>query len=149
MSYVVRRRRPHSLNLFSSETNWPIKVKFHTDLLWDGGTKVCSNGPGHMTKVAAVPIYGKNLFLRNQKADDLKTWHASLGARVLPSLLKWWPWVDLDLFYDTVKFSPICFYMGKKSIWEKGKTMGFSETIVVYDLKLATEDRNDKKFLLT
>ena len=23
--------------------------------------KVCSNGPGHMTKMAAMPIYGKNL----------------------------------------------------------------------------------------
>ena len=33
--------------------------------------------------------------------------------------------------------------------WEKGKTMDFSETIVVYDLKLATDDRSDKKFLLT
>ena len=47
-------------------------------LLWDGGTKVCSNGPGHMTKKTAV-----------------------------------------------------------------------SETIVVYDLKLATNDQSDKKFLLT
>ena len=35
-------------------------------------------------------------------------------------------------------------------VWEKGKTMDFSETSVVYDLKLATDDRNDKKkFLLT
>ena len=33
-------------------------------------------------------------------------------------------------------------------VWEKGKTMDFSET-VVYDLKLATNDRSDKKFLLT
>ena len=33
-------------------------------------------------------------------------------------------------------------------VWEKGKTMDFSETIIVYDLKLATDDR-DKKFLLT
>ena len=32
---------------------------------------------------------------------------------------------------------------------EKGKTMDSSETIVVYDLKLATDDRSDKKFLLT
>ena len=31
------------------------------ELLWDRGTKVCSNGPGHMTKMAAMPIYGKNL----------------------------------------------------------------------------------------
>ena len=34
-------------------------------------------------------------------------------------------------------------------VYEKGKTMDFSETIVVYDLKLATDDRSDKKFLLT
>ena len=61
------------------------------ELLWDGGTKVCSNGPGHMTKMAATPIYGKNLKnlrLWNQKADDLETWYASAGSQVLPSLLK-------------------------------------------------------------
>ena len=33
--------------------------------------------------------------------------------------------------------------------WEKEKTMDFSETIVAYDLKLATDDQSDKKFLLT
>ena len=31
-------------------------------------------------------------------------------------------------------------------VWEKGKTMDFSETVVVYDLKLATDDQSDKKF---
>ena len=34
-------------------------------------------------------------------------------------------------------------------VWEKGKTMDFSKTIVVYDLKLATDDQSDKKFPLT
>ena len=34
-------------------------------------------------------------------------------------------------------------------VWEKGKTMDFSETIVIYDLKLATDDQSDKTFLLT
>ena len=34
-------------------------------------------------------------------------------------------------------------------VWEKDKTMDFSETIVVYDLKLATDDQSDKKFLWT
>ena len=57
----VRRRCPHSFNIFSSETTGPMKVKFHMELLWDGGTKVCSNSPGHMTKMSAMPIYGKNL----------------------------------------------------------------------------------------
>ena len=58
---------------------------------WDGGTKVCSNGRGHKTKVAAMPIYGnnlKNLLLRNQKADDLDTWYAASGAQELLSLFK-------------------------------------------------------------
>ena len=54
-------RRPHFLNIFSSETTGPIKDKFHIELLWDRGMKFCSNGPGHMTKMAAMPIYGKNL----------------------------------------------------------------------------------------
>ena len=40
-----------------------------------GGTKVCSNGPGHMTKMAAVPIYGKNplkiFFSRTRKLMTL------------------------------------------------------------------------------
>ena len=29
---------------------------------------------------------------------------------------------------------------------KKGKTVDFSETIVVYDLKVATDGRSDKKF---
>ena len=53
-------RHPHSSNIFS-ETTGPIKVKFHMELLLDGGTKICSNGPGHLTKMAAMSIYGKNL----------------------------------------------------------------------------------------
>ena len=73
----------------------------------------------------------KNLLLRNQKADDLETWYAALGAQVLPKFLINDPGLTLTYF-----------------VWEKGKTMDFSETIVVYDLKLATDDRRDKEFLL-
>ena len=48
-------------NIFSSETAGPIEVKFHVEPPWDWGTKVYSNGSGHRTKMAAMPIYGKNL----------------------------------------------------------------------------------------
>ena len=48
-------------NFFSLETARPIDDKFHVDHPWDGGMKICSNGPGHMTKMAAMPIYGKNI----------------------------------------------------------------------------------------
>ena len=47
--------------IFSSETTGPIETKIHVELPWDGGTKFCSNGPGHMTSMAVMPIYGKNI----------------------------------------------------------------------------------------
>ena len=42
------------------------------ELFWDGGTKVCSNVPGHMTKMAAMPIYGKNLKKSSSPEPTLK-----------------------------------------------------------------------------
>ena len=56
-----RRRRQQCLNIFSSETALPIKAKFYVEPPWEGGTKIYINGPGHMTMMAAMPIYGKNL----------------------------------------------------------------------------------------
>ena len=47
------------LNFFSSITTRLIEAKFHVEPPKDAGTKACSNGPGHMTKMAAMPIYGK------------------------------------------------------------------------------------------
>ena len=74
-------------NIFSSEATGPTEAKFHVEPPLDWGTKVCSNGPGHMTKIATMHIYGINLLL-NQKAYDLETWYVASGARVLPSLFK-------------------------------------------------------------
>ena len=45
----------------------------------DLGTNVCSNGPGHMTKMAAMPINGKNP-LKIFFADNLGTWYVALGV---------------------------------------------------------------------
>ena len=45
---------------------------------WDGGTKVCSNGPGHMTKMAATPIYGKNLKKSSSPGPKLGMQHLVL-----------------------------------------------------------------------
>ena len=59
---VVFQRRPLTISkVFFSETTWPIKVKFYVEPPWEGGTKVCINGLGHMTKMATMSIYGKNL----------------------------------------------------------------------------------------
>ena len=63
-------------NIFSSETTRQIEAKFHMESQWDGGTKVCIFGPGHMTKMAAMPIYGKNpskiFFSRTKRPMTLK-----------------------------------------------------------------------------
>ena len=41
------------------KTAKPIVAKFHVEPQWDGKKKVYLNGLGHMTKMAAIPIYGK------------------------------------------------------------------------------------------
>ena len=60
LSVSVRRPSTFSKD-FSSETTGPISVKFHMQPLDRGGKKVCIFRQGHMTKMAAMPIYGKNL----------------------------------------------------------------------------------------
>ena len=60
-SVVVVVVCPFTFSNVFSETAWPIKAKFYVEPPWEEGTKVCINGPGHMTKMAAMPIYGKNL----------------------------------------------------------------------------------------
>ena len=70
--------------------------------------KIYWHDAGHMTKMAATPIYGKNpskIFLSGT-GGPIST-KLGMSALVTPahhSLFKWWPWVDLDLFYDKVKF---------------------------------------------
>ena len=77
-------------NIFSSETAWPIKAKFYVEPLWEGGTKVYINGPGHMTKMAATPIYGKNpsKLLQNRRADFQETWYVASGTHARHILYK-------------------------------------------------------------
>ena len=62
------------------------------------GASIYKYGLCHMTKMAAMPVYGKNfknLYLWNLKSYDLETWHGALGTQALQSLYRWWPWVDL------------------------------------------------------
>ena len=42
-------------------TTGPIATKFHIQPPGPLGKKNCSNDLGHMTNMAAMPIYGKNL----------------------------------------------------------------------------------------
>ena len=94
------------LSFYSSETAWLIEDKFHLELPLDKRTKVYSNGPGHMTKMVTMPIYGKtlnNLLLLNRKADDLEIWYAASGARVLPNCSNYDPGLTMTYFTARLK----------------------------------------------
>ena len=73
---------------------------------WDGGTKVCSNGPGHMTKMAAMLIYDKNfkkIFFSGTKR--LMTLKLGMQHRVLEY---YQVYHCLAYFTSKVKFGPLC-----------------------------------------
>ena len=100
-----------------------------------------------MTKMAPIAIYGKNLkkifFSRNKRPMIL-----NLGMHHW--LLEYYQICSNDgpgltLTYFMARSNLVCYAF----VWEKGKTVDFSETIVVYDLKLAIDDLSDKKFLFT
>ena len=47
------------------------------------------NNPGHMTKMAAMNIYGKkNLLLKNHWTDFKETWHVASGTEILQCVYK-------------------------------------------------------------
>ena len=90
-------RRSSSLSVRSQfQTSSPLKPlgQSKPNFMWSlpgKGAKFYINGPGHITKMAARPIYGKNLkniLLQNQKSYDLETWHVASGTQALQSLYK-------------------------------------------------------------
>ena len=50
----------HNFKHLLLRTACPIKAKFYMEPPWVGVTNDCSRHLGHMTKMAATPIYGKN-----------------------------------------------------------------------------------------
>ena len=94
---------------------------------WDEGIKVCSNGPGHMTKMAAMPIYGKNM--KNSSLEPKGWWPwkfvCCIGySRTTKFVQMMTPRLTLTYFTARSNLVPYAF------VWEKVKTMDFSETIV-------------------
>ena len=109
------------------------------------GNESCSNGSGHMTKMAAMPIYikkkqnkQKKKKKKRQKAKHpppKKTMTLKVGMqyRVLECYrvcLNDDPELTLTYFTARSNLVPYAF------VWGKGKAMNFSETVVVYDIKV-------------
>ena len=68
-------------NIFFSKTAWPIKAKFYVEPPWVGGRKVCSPLLGHMTKMATMPIYGKNPSKSSSPSDLNKVLYESVKVQ--------------------------------------------------------------------
>ena len=72
------------------------------------------NNPGHMTKMAAMPIYGKNpskiFFSRTGGSIDFKeTWHEASMAKVLQCIYIYHdPVMTLTFFYGKVNIGRQC-----------------------------------------
>ena len=64
-----------SLILFSSKTSVMNEAKLYVEALLDEEMKVCSWDLGHMIKMAAVPIYNKNLWKSSSlESNDRCPW---------------------------------------------------------------------------
>ena len=66
-----------------------------------------------MTKMSAIPIYGKKKFknyllLQNCWTDFNETWHVALGTRVLQCVYKLLPLDGLDLFNGQINIGRPC-----------------------------------------
>ena len=89
-------------------------------LHWLGGRRfvwrVVVTWPRWLSRPYMVKTF-KNLLLWNQRANVLGAWYAASGTWAQQSLLKWWPWFDLDLLF--LRQGQICFLLllyGKISI---------------------------------
>ena len=106
---------------------------------WDRGTKVCSNGLGHMTNMAAMPIYCKNLkkifFSGTKRPRILK-----LGMQ--HRVLEYYQvcsndYLGLTLTYFTVRSNLVPYAF----VWEKGKNNGFFRNCMYCHLWFETSNR--------
>ena len=65
-------------------------MSFHMKTPFDKLAKIYTKRSFHMTKMADIPIYGKQFknLRQNQKAQSLGTWYVALRMWGLPSLFK-------------------------------------------------------------
>ena len=109
-------------------------VKFQMELLWDWGTKVCSNGPGHRTKMATMAIYAKNL-KKSSTPEPKGQWPWILVCIIgCLSTTKFAQMVTLAYFKAMSNLVPYAF------VWEKGKQWIFQKLLsMIWNRQQMTE----------
>ena len=64
-----------------------MKAKFYVEHPWVGGTKVCSRDLGHMTKMAATPIYTVKSLINARAFIRIIVHFAEGGGRLLEAIV--------------------------------------------------------------
>ena len=98
----------------TSKATGPVLTKFDKKPSGFEGMKICSDRPGHMTNMAATPIYGKsfeNLLLQTK----IDSWILKLG--MMQGCSGDQPLVDLDFFIwqGSVCFWVFLYFLNQKS----------------------------------
>ena len=122
-------------NFFSSITAKPIEAKFHMK------QRCVQNGLGHLTKMAAMPIYGKNLW-KPSSLERKGRWRWNLARSI---------WCSSNTIFVQMMIHPgmtLTYFMARSNlvpyafVWEKVKTMDFSETIAVFMTSVFVDEVN-------
>ena len=98
------------------KNNWAIGTKVHMKAWGSMRMKIYTNELGHMTNMATMPIYGKNLKKSSSPGPiDWWPWNLVCGiicastTKVIQIMTLGWPWS----FLSKVKFGHIGFCMGE------------------------------------
>ena len=122
-------------SFFSSKNTGPNEAIFHVELSRDGRMKVSTNGLCHMTKMAAMPMYAKKKTFKIFFSGTERPMNLKLGMQHW--VLEYYQVYSNDALGLTMTyFTPRSNLVPYTFVWENVKTMGFSEVIVVYDIKI-------------
>ena len=124
-------------DIFCCKAARPIETKLHVVLLWIiVRMEVCSNSPGHVTKMATMPVYSKNtlkIFSKTRRLMTfIQTWYTSSGTRTLQSCLYDDPGLTLTYFTAWSTLLPSAF------VWENVWILDFIQTIEDCELEVGT-----------
>ena len=99
-----------------------LETKVHMKAYWRLGMKIYTNELGHMTKIATMPIYCKNL-LNSSPLEPMTRWPWNLVCsiknqstiKLVQRMTLGWPW----------------FFLRQGQIWENANTKDFMESLKI------------------
>ena len=107
-----------------------------------------------MTKMAAMPIYGKKL-KKYSSPEPIDRWPWNLVCSIVyastTKVFKLWPWIDFDQFNAKVKFGHIGICMGKSENYLLFRTIAALGLKVAWSIQLnelmkLSENQRSKSF---